>query len=99
MCLTALISKGVITMDKQMIEYYHNNGEMPDWIYYQVNGKSATENYLDMINKRDKEFREELLRQKEKEEMNKELEKEFETKLEDTLEKALDDLLKKFNSK
>ena len=98
MCLTALISKGVITMDKQMIEYYHDIGLMPDWWYYQVNGKSATENYLDMINKRDKEFREELLRQKEKEEMKKELEKEFETKLEDTLEKALDDLLKKFNS-
>ena len=98
MYFTALISKGVITMDKELIEYYHNNGEMPDWIYYQVNGKSATENYIDMVNKRDKELREELLRQREKEEMRRELEKEFEAKLEDTLEKALDELLKKFNT-
>lgn len=53
-------------MDKEMIEYYHNNGLMPDWWYYQVNGKSATENYLDMVNKRDMKLREELLRQTER---------------------------------
>ena len=27
------------------IEYYHNRGLMPDWAYYQQNGKSAEENY------------------------------------------------------
>lgn len=81
-------------MDKEMIEYYHNNGLMPDWWYYQVNGKSATENYLDMVNKRDMKLREELLRQREKEE----LEKEIEDKLEDTIEKVLNDPLKDFNT-
>lgn len=81
-------------MDKELIEYYYNNGEMPDWVYYQVNGKSATENYLDMVNKRDKKLREELLRQREKEE----LKKEIDAKLEDTLEKVLNELLKDFNT-
>jgi len=81
-------------MDKQMIEYYHDIGLMPDWWYYQVNGKSATENYLDIVSKRDRQLREEMLREKEK----KELEKELETKLEETLEKVLNDLLKDFNT-
>ena len=27
------------------IEYLHDTGEMPDWIYYQQNGKTAQENY------------------------------------------------------
>ena len=81
-------------MDKQMIEYYHDTGLMPDWWYYQVNGKSATENYLDIVSKRDRQLREEMLREQEK----KELEKELEAKLEETLEKVLNDLLKDFNT-
>ncbi len=81
-------------MEKEMIEYYHDRGLMPDWWYYQVNGKSATENYLDIVSKRDRQLREEMLREQEK----KELEKELETKLEETLEKVLNDLLKDFNT-
>ena len=81
-------------MDKQMIEYYHDIGLMPDWWYYQVNGKSATENYLDIVSKRERQLSEEMLREQEK----KELEKELETKLEETLEKVLNDLLKDFNT-
>ena len=34
-------------MDKSLIEYYHNRGTMPDWAYYQQNGKDAFENYVD----------------------------------------------------
>lgn len=81
-------------MEKEMIEYYHNRGLMPDWWYYQVNGKSAEENYIDMVNRRSLKFREEMLREQEK----KELEKELEAKLEETLEKVLNDLLKDFNT-
>ena len=29
----------------EMIEWLHNTGRMPDWAYYQQNGKSADENY------------------------------------------------------
>ena len=81
-------------MEKEMIEYYHNRGLMPDWWYYQVNGKSAEENYIDMVNRRSLKFRDEMLREEEK----KELEKELEVKLEETLEKVLNDLLKDFNT-
>ena len=81
-------------MEKEMIEYYHDRGLMPDWWYYQVNGKSAEENYIDMVNRRSLKFREEMLREQEK----RELEKELEAKLEETLEKVLNDLLKDFNT-
>ena len=77
-----------------MIEYYHDRGLMPDWWYYQVNGKTAEENYIDMVNRRSLKFRDEMLREEEK----KELEKELEAKLEETLEKVLNDLLKDFNT-
>ena len=30
-----------MNVDKKMVEYYHDNGQMPDWIYYQLNDKSA----------------------------------------------------------
>ena len=33
--------------DPQMVEFYHDQGWMPDWAYYQLNGKSAQENYAD----------------------------------------------------
>ena len=81
-------------MEKEMIEYYHDRGLMPDWWYYQVNGKTAEENYIDMVNRRSLKFRDEMLREEEK----KELEKELEVKLEETLEKVLNDLLKDFNT-
>ena len=34
-----------------MVEFYHNKGWMPDWAYYQQNGKSAMENYAEQTNK------------------------------------------------
>ena len=35
-----------------MLEYYHDNGFMPDRYYNQLNGKSAQENYNEWKNKR-----------------------------------------------
>ena len=49
-------------MDKEQVELYHNLGLMPDWAYYQLNGKSANENYRDIVNKRNTAFKEELLK-------------------------------------
>ena len=49
-------------MDKDQVELYHNLGLMPDWVYYQLNGKSANENYRDIVNKRNQAFKEELLK-------------------------------------
>lgn len=68
------------------IEFYHNRGLMPDWIYYQVNGKSAQENYNDYYNKRTLKLNKKYLR----EDMQKQLDKE--------IEDVLDNLLKDFNS-
>ena len=49
-------------MDKEQVELYHNLGLMPDWVYYQLNGKSANENYRDIVNKRNQAFKNELLK-------------------------------------
>jgi hypothetical protein len=38
------------------IEYYHNRGLMPDWAYYQQNGKSAQENYVEQHRKMQEEY-------------------------------------------
>ena len=38
-------------MTQEEIEYYHNRGKMPDWIYYQVNNKSPQQNYVEQRKK------------------------------------------------
>ena len=81
-------------MDIQEIERLHKSGQMPDWYYYQVNGKSAAENLweqhqkiIDKQRKREQIDRElELYKARRKAEIDAELEKE--------IEKVLDDLLK-----
>ena len=53
------------------IEYLHDTGKMPDWIYYQQNGKSATENYTRIKNEMRRKWREKLLMQRaEKEDLD-----------------------------
>ena len=53
------------------IEYLHDTGKMPDWIYYQQNGKSATENYIRIKNEMRRKWREKLLMQRaEKEDLD-----------------------------
>ena len=42
----------------EQIEYFHKMGMMPDWVYYQLNGKSAQDNYNDFRMKFYKEARE-----------------------------------------
>lgn len=44
----------------EQIEYYHDSGKIPDWIYYQINGKSAQENYNIQKRKQQKEIMEQL---------------------------------------
>lgn len=33
------------------IKYARKNGQVPDWAWYQINGKSATENYMEQREK------------------------------------------------
>lgn len=83
----------------EQIEYLHDTGKMPDWIYYQMNGKSLQENYDTIRRKRDKEaleYLQERNRKQQQEKEQRELEAEIEKKAEKAIEKALDELLKDF---
>ncbi len=71
-------------MTKEEIEYYHNSGLMPDWVYYQVNGKTAQENYIDIVAKRDNE---------------RELEESITKQIEEAIDMHFDDILKELNKK
>ena len=44
---THFLKKGFFTMayTLEQIEWLHDNGKMPDWAYYQQNGKSAQANF------------------------------------------------------
>ena len=81
---------------QQEIEYYHDRGLMPDWAYYQQNGKSAQENYLAQTRNIKDAAMERIREQQQQEALEKYVTKMVEDKLEDTLEKVLDDLLKGF---
>lgn len=74
-------------MTKEEIEYYHNSGLMPDWIYYQVNGKTAEENYRDILMKRNKEYRDLIV--------DRELEDTISKRLEETIDNCLDNIISK----
>ena len=41
-----------------LLEYYHNTGKCPDWAYYQLNGKTAQENYNAIVARRHAYFQE-----------------------------------------
>ena len=93
-----------MAFSKGMLEYLHDSGQMPDWAYYQQNGKSASENLQDallreqrqrFIRRRQEQELAEYKRSREKE-IDEELEKQLEEKLGDTLDKVLYDLLKDF---
>ena len=74
-------------MTKEEIEYYHNSGLMPDWIYYQVNGKTAEENYIDILMKRNIEYRDLIV--------DRELENSISKRLEGTIDNCIDDIISK----
>lgn len=87
----------------EQIEYLHDTGKMPDWIYYQMNGKSAEENYRlqkmkirKEIEQREQERRRHEEERRRKKEEEKALEAEIEKKAEAAISKALDELLKDF---
>ena len=76
-------------MDNNTTELYYKLGLMPDWIYYQLNGKTAEENFIDIMNKRSLEYMNTSL---------KSMELDIEKQLYNSIDKALDDILKKFNT-
>ena len=92
-----------MALTKEQIEWLHDHGKMPDWAYYQQNGKSAQANWEEQHRKIMERYRQreaEQRRQAEEKALEKkleaDLEKQIEKKLDKALEKALDDLLKGF---
>ena len=86
----------------EQIDWLWRNGKMPDWVYFQTNGKSAQENYvlaterakqriIDNYNRKQEETR----RKEEAKKQEKQLEKDIEKQLEQSLEKVLGNLLGK----
>ena len=88
-----------MAFSKEEIEYYHNNRLMPDWIYYQQNGKTAQENYDDIMRKRQaysKQLLEARSRRAREAQEQKKLEAELEKKAYEVAEKAIEDIFKDF---
>ena len=86
----------------EQIDWLWRNGKMPDWVYFQTNGKSAQENYvlaterakqriIDNYNRKQEEAR----RKEEAKKQEKQLENDIEKQLEQSLEKVLGNLLGK----
>lgn len=84
---------------EEFIERSHREGSMPNWIYYQLNGKSLQQNYDDIRRKRaadELKLLADRRRQQEEEAERKKLEKEIDQQVEHAVDKALEDLFKDF---
>ena len=68
-----------MAFSKEQIEYLHNTGKMPDWVYYQQNGASAQENY----NRQKLEQRQRMTQQLQEKELEEIIMKKVEIILED----------------
>ena len=75
-----------------LIEYYHDSGKMPDFIYYQLREASPQRNYEEQR----KKILDKFVKQSQEKEQEEALQKELESKAEEALETALNDLLKGF---
>lgn len=81
-------------MDIKEIESLHDRGLMPDWWYYQVNGKSAEENFNAQHKKMMEEYMAREREQEQKAAIEKYVNEVLEKNLEKCLEKALGSLFK-----
>ena len=79
-------------MDKEMLEYLHNSGLMPDFYYYQVNGKSFSENYIEVMDKQNLAVQDFLFDKRKLGQIEAEFDQQVEEKLSQAIEDALDDI-------
>lgn len=79
------------------IERLHNSGLMPDWAYYQLNGRDAAENYMKQQQEKNKIDRGlEIYKRQRQEQIDDEIIKQIEAKLPPEIEKVIDSLLDGF---
>lgn len=83
-------------MNIDEINRLYDSGDMPDWVWTQLNGRSAQENYMYIKEKQRREFRAAQRQKQQDEALEKYMSEMIEEKLGVCLEKTLDDLLKDF---
>ena len=83
-------------MNIDEINRLHDSGDIPDWGWTQLNGRSAQENYMYIKEKQRREFRAAQRQKQQEEALEKYMSEMIEEKLGVCLEKTLDDLLKDF---
>lgn len=79
-----------MSLTQKEIEYLHDTGKMPDWYYYQVNGKSFQENYITIHRQRQLQYRKLLVERQQQKELEKELDIAIEKALENAIGKLFD---------
>lgn len=89
----------MIITDNYDIEELYKSGTMPDWIYYQLNGKDINENYRDFLRKRQKENQKLLEARRNRQKQPQIDEAQIEQKVYKTAEQALEKLLEGFSKK
>lgn len=83
-------------LDKEMIEFYHNNGKMPDRYYNQLNGKSAQENYNAFKQKQRAWLEQRRKQQAEAKEAEEAIAEQINEQLPEFISETLDDLFSGF---
>lgn len=62
---------------KEQIEFLHNTGKMPDWVYYQQNRNGITENYREQKAKIYREIRQDTVQKLQETEIEKYIEEDI----------------------
>lgn len=75
---------------KEQVEYLHNTGKMPDWVYYQQNGNGITENYREQKAKIDQRIIQDI----ERKQQGKEMERCIQESIEEVIQKSMIEILK-----
>ena len=84
-----------MTLSKDQLDYLHDTGKMPDWIYYQQNGKSASENYREQKLKIKQRFKDAVKEDQIRREAEARAAERFRDDLENEVQTALDKIVGK----
>lgn len=86
--------------EKELTEYLFQRGLMPSWAYYQLNGKSAADNYRDQyyrLQERERAERDLLeYKARRKAEIDTEIEKQIEDELAPKVERTIEELFQEW---
>lgn len=78
--------------DIELIEHLHKRRLIPDWAYYQLNGRDIAANYRDQLLKRQEERELEEYRSRRKAEIEEDIQRQIEKELPLKIRKAIAEL-------